>query len=115
MKKLLGLILGLTILLVACGGKVDGTYKNSDISITANSESGNATLHINSLESDGFLGMGASDGDMDGTVNKDKKTMTFNTEDGDIKLNYKVSGNKLIIDNPIDYGNKEDKVELTKQ
>ncbi|NWK83552.1 hypothetical protein HYE69_01815 [Staphylococcus sp. GSSP0090] len=114
MKKLIIVCLGVIFLLAACGNKVDGTYKNNDLSITANSESGNATLHINAMETDGIFGMGENSGDIDGKVDKDKKVMKFNGDGEDIQINYKVKGDKLIIDNPIGYGNNDKKIELTK-
>lgn len=42
--------------------------------------------------------------------------MTFKMEDGqDLQLNYKVKGDKLIIDSPVGYGNGDEEVELTKE
>lgn len=48
MNKLFILCLSSLFLLTACGSKVDGTYSNNDMSITADSESGNALslIHI---------------------------------------------------------------------
>ncbi|PCM41104.1 hypothetical protein MUA27_00520 [Mammaliicoccus sciuri] len=116
MKNLLGVCLVLVLLLAACGKNVDGTYSNKDFSITANSETGEATLHMDALESSGLFGLGASAGNLDGKVNADEKVMTFKMEDGqDLQLNYKVKGNKLIIDSPVGYGNGDGEVELTKE
>lgn len=115
MNKLFILCLSSLFLLTACGSKVDGTYSNNDMSITAYSESGNASLHLNAMESEGFLGIGESDGTIDGNINPDEKVMTFSLEGEQMKLNYKVKGDKLVIENPTQYGNEDDTLELTKE
>ena len=115
MNKLFILCLSSLFLLTACGSKVDGTYSNNDMSITADSESGNASLHLNAMESEGFLGIGESDGTIDGHINSDEKVMTFSIEGEQMKLNYKVKGDKLVIENPTQYGNEDDTLELTKE
>lgn len=115
MNKLFILCLSSLFLLTACGSKVDGTYSNNDMSITADSESDNASLHINAMESEGFLGIGESDGTIDGNINPDEKVMTFSLEGEQMKLNYKVKGDKLVIENPTQYGNEDDTLELTKE
>lgn len=98
MKRLIGVCLGLMILLAACGNKLDGTYKNSGMSIKADEDTETATMHIKMYESEGFLGMGKKDGNFDGEVNKDKKTMSFTSDEGDeMKFKYKVKGDKLIL------------------
>ncbi|MBF0748795.1 hypothetical protein [Mammaliicoccus lentus] len=115
MNKLFILCLSSLFLLTACGSKVDGTYSNNDMSITADSESGNASLHLNAMESEGFLGIGESDGTIDGNINPDEKVMIFSLEGEQMKLNYKVKGDKLVIENPTQYGNEDDTLELTKE
>ncbi|WP_436860540.1 hypothetical protein [Mammaliicoccus lentus] len=115
MNKLFILCLSSLFLLTACGSKVDGTYSNNDMNITADSESGNASLHLNAMESEGFLGIGESDGTIDGNINPDEKVMTFSLEGEQMKLNYKVKGDKLVIENPTQYGNEDDTLELTKE
>ncbi|MGN5884151.1 hypothetical protein [Staphylococcus simulans] len=113
MKKLMAFCLGLVILLAACGNKVDGTYSNSDIRVTANSESGNATMIIKAMQSEGFFGVGENDGEFNGTVDKDNGTMNFDIQNRTMKLKYKVKGDKLIIEDPS--GDTKDKLELTKE
>ncbi|MBM0752546.1 major membrane immunogen (membrane-anchored lipoprotein) [Staphylococcus epidermidis] len=115
MKRILLVCLSLVIILTACGNKLDGTYKNKDLSIKADRDSKDVTLHINELESTGFLGVGENDGNLSGEINRDKNIITFENDDGnDMKINYKLKGNKLIIDNPLSYGNHK-KIELTKE
>lgn len=113
MKKLIVLCLGLVILLAACGGKINGTYGNKDMKITANSETGKATLHIPGFVSESFFGIDKHSGDYEGTVDKENKTMTFDTDNGKIKLGYKVKGDTLTINDPS--GETKDKIELTKK
>ena len=55
MKRIIVLCLGMLILLEACGSKVDGTYKNDEMSIKASKDSDRATLHLKSLENDGGI------------------------------------------------------------
>ncbi|MGC9652395.1 hypothetical protein ACO2FJ_11215 [Staphylococcus warneri] len=74
MKRIFVLCLGMLILLAACGSKVDGTYKNDEMSIKASKDSDRATLHLKSLENDGgIFGVEKNDGNVEGRIDKDKK------------------------------------------
>lgn len=66
MKRIIVLCLGMLILLAACGSKVDGTYKNDEMSIKASKDSDRATLHLKSLENDGgIFGVEKNDGNVE--------------------------------------------------
>ncbi|MBF2177513.1 hypothetical protein H3984_06985 [Staphylococcus warneri] len=113
MKRIIVLCLGMLILLAACGSKVDGTYKNDEMSIKASKDSDRATLHLKSLENDGgIFGVEKNDGNVEGRIDKDKKTMSFDVQGETMKYDYKVKGDKLILINP---DKDDEKIELKKE
>ena len=113
MKKIFILCIGALLILIACGSKLDGTYNNSEMSVTVSEDSNDATMHLDYLENDGgIFGVEKNDGNVKGHVDKSKKTMTFNMEEGDIKFDYKVKGDKLILQNP---DKSDEKFELSKE
>ena len=100
MKRIIVLCLGMLILLAACGSKVDGTYKNDEMSIKASKDSDRATLHLKSLENDGgIFGVEKMMEMLKGELTK-IKTMSFDVQGETMKFDYKVKGDKLILINP---------------
>lgn len=100
MKRLIGVCLGLMILLAACGNKVDGTYENKELTLTADNDA--ETVQINydpRYNKDKEWMEEDEDRNYKGEIDKKKKTMTFKDENGSIemKMSYKVKGKKLIL------------------
>ena len=112
MKRIIVLCLGMLILLAACGSKVDGTYKNDEMSIKASKDSDRATLHLKSLENDGgIFGVEKMMEMLKGELTK-IKTMSFDVQGETMKFDYKVKGDKLILINP---DKDDEKIELKKE
>lgn len=99
MKKLLALSLSLLFVLAACGDKLEGTYKD---------DKSNTTIQFRSADSNDvkidFQGMK----EVKGKVNKDKHIMAFKEDGEEIKLKYKLDGDKLKIEKAKYNGKEED-------
>ena len=101
MKRLIGVCLGLMILLAACGNKVDGTYKNKEVTLTADDDAETAQINYDTGDDEWneFLEEDGNDLNYKGEIDKKKKTMTFKDKKGNVemKMSYKVKGKKLIL------------------
>ncbi|MEJ7489306.1 hypothetical protein WL511_05285 [Staphylococcus pettenkoferi] len=101
MKRLIVVCLGLMILLVACGNKVDGTYKNEELTLRADDDAETAQINYDTGDDELNEWMEEEEEDLNykGEIDKKKKTMTFKDKKGNVemKMSYKVKGKKLIL------------------